>query len=107
MAMPNWKEKLDETNATNTTFKLADSGKSVSPAGTVILPLMMGGQMIMRKFWVLKDLTTTMIIGTDLLNWIGATVDYPKMRSDLGNIPRWEAYHSTFEVRVCGGGTRQ
>ena len=41
-AMPDWRRHLDQTGATTTRFKLADGGKSATPAGRITLDLTMG-----------------------------------------------------------------
>ena len=92
-AKPDWRDHLDLTGATTTRFKLADGGKSAAPAGQITLDLTMGGQSVRGKFWVLEQLTTNMIVGSNLLSWIGATIDYnrneivSRQYPDMGKIP--------------------
>jgi hypothetical protein len=74
--VPGWRKHVDETHAARTTFKLADGGRSSTPKGTIELPIEMGGVCVTRKFWVLDELTTNMILGSDFLLHIGATIDY-------------------------------
>ena len=77
-ALPDWRLRKNNKDVTKTRFKLADGGQSAAPAGQITLALTMGGELVSGEFWVLTDLTTNMIVGTQLLSWIGATVDYNK-----------------------------
>jgi hypothetical protein len=76
--MPDWRQHKNNTDVTKTRFKLADGGKSAAPEGQISLNLTIGGQLVKGEFWVLKNLTTNMIVGSQLLSWMGATIDYNK-----------------------------
>jgi hypothetical protein len=91
-AWPDYKKKLISTGAATTRFKLADGGKSASPDGTIQLDLTINGAKISGKFWVLQQLTTNMIIGSKLLDELGAVINYGNRsikstaRPDMGRI---------------------
>ena len=88
---PGWKSDIDRTGVTTTRFKLADGGRSAAPAGQIRLKLMVGGQLIEQKFWVLKDLTTNMIIGSKMLSSMGAVIDYSKNEVRSKRYPQMDA----------------
>ena len=90
MAMPEWRTKINRTGAATTQFKLADGGNSATPAGQVELPLDIGGIRVRRKFWVLHRLTTNMIVGSDLLQFLIADIDYGTGTMRSAKYPRMD-----------------
>ena len=102
MAWPEYWRKLDQRGAATTKFKLADGGNSASPDGTINLSLTVNGAPVNGIFWVLKQLTTDMIVGTAMMDELGMNVDYATRsmtsaaRPDIGRInfdlkgtPKW------------------
>ena len=92
IAFPDYRKYLQTKGAATTKFKLADGGKSASPEGTIQLSLQINGVTVGGTFWVLKQLTTNMIVGSKLLDELAVTINYSKRiitseeRPDIGQI---------------------